>query len=223
MMNSTRLGALALVICMPLAAYTAPSARQDYRNAVLAKPDLRHGATLFNVCGSCHGTNGEGSADDDVPRIAGQFARAIIRQLVDYRHERRVDPQMQGIADRHVLRTPQDLADVAAYAAGLRARRPAATGRGEYLQLGAEIYASRCSSCHGEAGEGDSMTPIPRLAGQHYRYLLRQFHDALEGRRPRLMRSHERKLFDLDREALQGLADLLSREAPGYGEIRARR
>jgi cytochrome c553 len=52
---------------------------------------------------------------------------------------------------------------------------------------------------------------VPRLAGQHYAYLLRHLYDAIDGRRPQMSGSHAAMLKDLDRDALQGIADLLSR------------
>lgn len=115
--------------------------------------------------------------------------------------------------DGHLLRTAQDLADVAAHAASLRAATPPGTGQGAYLAQGTRLYATRCRSCHGDAGGGRAAdAQAPRLGGQHYAYLLRQFHDALDGRRPKLAQSHDQYLRDLDREGLQGLADFLSRQ-----------
>lgn len=223
--RSLRLACLLIgaIACLPLVASAASVAERDYADASRLKPDLRNGARLFESCAACHGGDGQGNDDDGVPRIAGQFPQIIIRQLVDYRHEKRIDSQMQAVADRHQWQGARDLADVAAYAAGLRTAQPAQTGRGEYLEAGARLYAARCAGCHGASGQGDGKDPVPRLAGQHYRYLLRQFHDALDGRRPQLGRSHGRILEDLDREGLQGLADLLSRMDASPEEPRAGR
>ena len=209
-----RLIPLTAAWCVPLVALAASSAQQDYFDAAASRPDLQNGAMLYAACAACHGASGEGNAVASVPRIAGQWPQVIIRQLVNYRHAQRMDPQMERNADRHLLGKAQDVADVAAYAASLRAPVPAQTGRGEYLALGAAIYGARCSGCHGAEGQGDAAAVVPRLAGQHEPYLLRQFHDALEGRRPQLGLSHDRYLHDLDRDALLGLADMLSR-APG--------
>lgn len=224
MMKPARCGALMAWALAPLVVLGAPSAQQDYLDAVRTKPDLQNGAALFGTCAACHGANGGGSADDNVPRIAGQFRQVVIRQLVDYRYDKRVDPQMQRIADRHQQLTARQMGDVAAFAASLQAGPPAVSGRADYLQPGAQAYARRCASCHGAAGEGDGAAVVPRLAGQHSRYLLRQFNDALDGRRPQLARSHGDYLQDLDREVLQGMADALSRMgvavAPGEGNAR---
>lgn len=199
-----------LLLLVPVMALSAASARQDLLDATRATPDVVHGEQLFGNCARCHGPEGAGSSADGVPRIAGQHPRVLIRQLVDYRHDRRMDPQMEAVAARHALQ-PQDMADLAAFIATLRPRALAQTGRGEFLEAGQQLYRARCGACHGARGQGERGEAVPRLAGQHYRYLLRQFHDALEGRRPLLAQSHERHLRDLDRDALPGLADLLSR------------
>jgi cytochrome c553 len=202
---------LVAALAMPLPAVAAASAQRDFQDAARAKPDPQHGAQLFTRCAACHGADGGGQINGNAPRLAGQLPQVLIRQLVDYRYASRRDPLMEPVADGHLLRTAQDIADVAAFAAALQPRTAAASGPGAYLEQGATLYAARCRSCHGVAGQGAADAPMPRLAGQHYAYLLRQFHDALDGRRPQLARSHDPLLRDLDRDGLQGLADVLSR------------
>jgi cytochrome c553 len=76
---------------------------------------------------------------------------------------------------------------------------------------GATAYAAQCASCHGPNGEGDDRGWVPRLAGQHSGYLMRQIHDAANGRRPPMSRDH-RKLFEkLDYDDIYGLTDYLAR------------
>lgn len=196
---------------MPLTVPAAPSAQQDYVDAAHARPDAIRGAQLYGNCANCHGPDGQGASDGSVPRIAGQLRAVIVRQLVDYRHARRSDPRMEHMADKHLLKDAQAIADVSAFISSLEPLAPAGTGSGTALEQGRQIYLGRCSSCHGRSAEGDAQAIAPRLAGQHYAYLLRQFRDALDGRRPRLADSHGHLLKDLDRDALQGLADSLSR------------
>jgi cytochrome c oxidase subunit 2 len=204
---------LAVVLALPAIALAAASAQQDYQDALRAKPDPQQGAQLFGACAKCHGADGGGNANGNAPRIAGQRAPVLIRQLVDYRYDKRRDPSMEPVMDGHLLQSAQDLADVAAHAATLRATAPPGTGAGAYVEQGRRLYATRCRSCHGDRGGGRAGDELaPRLGGQHYAYLLRQFHDALDGRRPKLAQSHDEYLRDLDREGLQGLADFLSRQ-----------
>jgi cytochrome c553 len=137
--------------------------------------------------------------------------RVLARQLVDYRHDKRWDRFMEHYADEHNLGDAQDLADVATYISNLAPVRTQSTGDGEFVTKGAQIYARACASCHGTKGQGYNLQGYPRLAGQHYNYLLRQMHDAVEGRRPNFSRAHVRLLARFDRSEFVGTADYLSR------------
>jgi cytochrome c553 len=84
-------------------------------------------------------------------------------------------------------------------------------GDGVHADDGARIFGSRCASCHGPRGVGSAQDAVPRLAGQHYGYLMRQMYDAVDGRRPALPRVHPRKIEPLDFEQVRAVADYLSR------------
>ena len=58
------------------------------------------------------------------------------------------------------------------------------------------------------------MTLVPRLAGQHYKYVLRQLHDTLEQRRPNMPPPHPQLFDPLQVDQLTGLADYLARLQP---------
>src|SRR5688572_14577596 len=47
---------------------------------------------------------------------------------------------------------------------------------------GAELFA-RCVACHGAEGNGDTNGSTPRIAGQHYRVLVKQLVDFRYGKR----------------------------------------
>jgi cytochrome c553 len=197
--------------CVPMTSNAAESARQEFSTAVRARPNLDRGAQLFRDCAACHGSDGNGSEDGGVPRIAGQHFRVLVRQLVDYRHETRWDIRMEHYAGRRLLADPQAIADVAGYAARLSRDMPRNVGDGVLVAHGAKVYAQRCAECHGAAGEGDNDATTPRLAGQHYEYLLRQMYDAVDGRRPNFSAGHVRILARLQRDDLVGVADFLAR------------
>lgn len=200
-----------LALALAPAALAASPAMQDFQEAIGKTPDAARGERLYVPCAGCHRPNGRGNMDGSVPLIAGQHLRVIIRQLADYRHARRWDPRMQHYADNHVLPDVQALADVAAHIAALDRAGTAGTGKGDQLPLGRSLYAQHCASCHGRTGEGDAETLAPRIAGQHYAYLLRQLHDAVEGRRPNFPAEHIRLLERFGRDELTGLADALAR------------
>jgi cytochrome c553 len=196
---------------LPLAVHGSPVPQQEFDQVLRSKPDLEHGEALFAACAACHGSQGGGVADYTVPAIAGQRFRVIARQLVDYRHDKRWDLRMQHFADQHHLSGPADIADVAAFVSRMPIVNAPDHGSGEFLQHGGELYARLCAACHGAAGEGDDRLDVPRLAGQHYAYLLRQMHDAVEHRRPNFPPDHIRLLKRLDFTDLTGVADYLSR------------
>lgn len=187
------------------------TARAELREALRATPDARRGQALFAPCATCHGTDGRGVTDGSVPMIAGQHYTVIVKQLVDYRHGQRWDMQMEHASRMAELAGSQDLADVAAFAATLPRGFVGAHGDGTSLARGTASYFERCERCHGPLGEGDAERGIPRLAGQHYGYLYRQFFDAVEGRRPNMNQLHDTLMRSLDREQIVGISDYLSR------------
>ncbi len=109
------------------------------------------------------------------------------------------------------LASGQDIADVAIFVASLPRGFAAGKGDGQDLGVGAAAYFERCERCHGPLGQGNAERAIPRLAGQHYGYLYRQFFDAVENRRPGLNRVHLDLMAPLDRTQITGISDYLSR------------
>src|SRR5687768_6247165 len=60
----------------------------EFRAAVALDADLAHGRELFAACAECHRADGSGSADGTIPVIAGQHVSVLVKQLVDFRHDR---------------------------------------------------------------------------------------------------------------------------------------
>lgn len=198
-----------------LRAASPPEEAASTREQVLAqirqhKPDLERGALLFNACAACHGSDGGGSPDGLVPRLAGQHASVVQKQLLEYRYDRRWDPRMQAVADQHSL-SAESIVDISAYISRLDRDVGIGTGDGALVRRGAADYSRSCRGCHGRAAQGDALRAVPRLAGQHYENLRRQIYDAIDGRRPNFSRSHIRLLARLDRDDIAGIADYLSR------------
>jgi len=198
-------------LVVPSFALAANEARRDLDLAKQAAPDPEHGAELYRACISCHGADGNGQANGNVPRIAGQHYSVLLKQIVDFRHGKRWDFRMEQIANQHNLEGPQDIADIAAYVTSLERSGSRGIGEGTYATDGAILYGQRCASCHRPDGSGDAAKAIPRLAGQHYDYLLRQMYDAVDGRRPTLDKVHSNKIEPLDFQQVRALADFLSR------------
>jgi cytochrome c553 len=198
-------------VLLPVLAFAFATARQELTDAMHSKPNLDRGAELFRNCAVCHGPMGGGTLDGGVPRIAGQHISVLAKQLVDYRHDRRWDIRMERVADKHHLGDAQAIADVATYAHQLKVDVPPGVGDGELLTHGAHVYEQRCQSCHGPSAQGNARQMVPRIAGQHYEYLLRQIYDGADGRRPNFSPFHIRLFSGLRRDDITGLSDYLSR------------
>jgi cytochrome c553 len=196
---------------LSLRAYAASTSRQELLDALHSKPSLDRGAELFRSCTACHGPLGTGTLDGGVPRIVGQHASVLAKQLVDYRHDRRWDLRMEHFADGHHLVNAQAIADITAYINQLQISSVPGVGSGEWVEHGSRVYAQQCSSCHGPSAQGNANKLIPQLAGQHYEYLMRQIYDAVDRRRPNFPATHIRLLARLQRDDIVGLADYLSR------------
>jgi cytochrome c553 len=205
---------LGVAVMLPMVSFAVATARQELQQALRSKPNLDHGAELFRNCAVCHGPQGGGTRDGGVPRIAGQHISVLAKQLVDYRHDRRWDIRMEHFADKHHLSDGQAIADVTAYIHQLTADAPPGVGDGELAPHGFNVYDRLCNTCHGKTAEGDAKRMVPRIAGQHYDYLMRQIYDATDGRRPNFPVVHVRLLAHLDRRDIVGLADYLSRIDP---------
>ena len=188
----------------------------DFRAAVMLEPNLPHGAELFPTCGACHAADGQGTADGSVPAIAGQHVSVIVKQLVDFRHDRRWDERMRNFASQHNLAGPQDLLDVAAYAESLPrwTRLEGGTGDSSRLKEGYVAYHRDCAGCHGPLGLGELRRMRPRLAGQHYRYLMKQLDETAAGGRPGMDDEHVRLIKAFSAAERSGVADYLSRLSP---------
>jgi cytochrome c553 len=201
---------------VPAAAQTVESraARdREFAVALRLEPDLSRGAALFGTCAACHGSDGRGSDDGEIPAIAAQHAGVLLKQLADFRHDMRWNERMRHFTDRHHLDGAQDLADVAAYVAGLP-RTPARVsdiGDGMSLAEGTSAYFMRCERCHGALGQGNPLRFRPRLSGQHYAYLLRQLEETAGGSRPGMDSEHVMLLQPMAPSQLRGIADYLSR------------
>lgn len=202
----------AMVAALSATLVQAASIPQQVYSEVLASPvDTARGGQLFRGCAACHGGNGAGSMDGLVPAIAGQHFRVLVRQLVDYRYSKRWDPRMETVARGHLLPDVAAIASVATYISQMPRPPVLGLGDGENVAYGGQVYARSCASCHGVSGQGEADKGIPRIAGQHYAYLLRQLYDAVDHRRPNFSSDHVRLLKSFQYADFVGVSDYIAR------------
>jgi cytochrome c553 len=99
----------------------------------------------------------------------------------------------------------------------LPSQRTKQFGTGEFTGLGAQVYHRACESCHGAGAEGNDRLRQPRLAGQHYGYLVKQVDAMIRGTRYNLNWDHAALLKSLTEQEIAGLADYVARQAPDSG------
>jgi cytochrome c553 len=138
----------------------------------LAIGDADAGQAKAAVCAACHSVDGN-SVVPNWPKLAGQHADYLQRQLALIKGGDRNVPEMAGIV---ISLTEQDMADIAVYyssqttSAGLTDEALRQSGQLLYRSGNADTDIPACTSCHGPAGEGNPLSGYPQLAGQHTVY-----------------------------------------------------
>lgn len=132
-------------------------------------------AIAAGSCFLCHGLHGE-TTSPIYPRLAGQNARYIEKQLRDFREGRRTGGGMEAQAAKL---SDADVAAVALYfsrqkSEPLPASDPAAVERGRAVFHSGKPSAGviACANCHGRDAHGAES--LPRLAGQQPAYIVEQ-------------------------------------------------
>lgn len=137
----------------------------------LADDKARTEEIVMGKCFICHGVDGE-SSSPVFPRLAGQHAAYVERQLADYKSGRRKSSAMQPMVE------DLSAADFKLLGLYFESRKPQAhkVEDAELAQVGRFIFVrgnpysgvAACATCHGLTGGGTET--LPRLAGQHAQY-----------------------------------------------------
>ena len=158
------------------------------------------GKTKAAVCVECHGPNGN-SPSPQFPILAGQTARYLYLQLRDFKEGRREAGVMQPLVQNL---SREDMLDLAAYFAG---QRPLDTkfkvDPAKALRGRKKAEETLCTMCH--LGGFKGQNEIPRVAGQHHDYIVKQLQDFKAGRRTNdagNMSSVSKTLVDQDMDDL---------------------
>lgn len=151
------------------------------RSRTLGDYQVAGNVLAVQVCGSCHGVNGQ-SQSPMIPNLAGQQKDYLVNQLQDYRDRSRSNEYavlyMWGMAGPLTDKQIQELANYFSEQRPVKLNTQVTPNA--KLTRGKEIFENgipgqgviQCNSCHGRGGEG--MASFPRLAGQKAFYLSQQ-------------------------------------------------
>ena len=171
------------------------------------KVDLTRADEIVSArCHLCHGKDGA-SASPVYPRLAGQHAEYIAKQLSDFKSGKRKSDTMKSQVEDLM---PAEMQSLGAFFESKKTS--ARTGRDtDLIAVGKYVFnrgnsfsgVPACASCHGAQGHG---TPqLPRLAGQHPRYLeeqLKQFNTRERNNDNAVMHTIASKLSELEKHAV---------------------
>ena len=137
--------------------------------ALLQAQDLQAGKATAAVCAACHGEDGN-AVIPGYPTLAGQTWRYIYVQLKDYKEGRRSHPIMTPMASNL---SRAEMVNVANYFASFPLKPNGFVANEAKVKLGkAKADETLCTMCH--MGGFSGQNEIPRVAGQHYAYVVEQ-------------------------------------------------
>lgn len=172
--------------------------------------DIEAGKEASAACAGCHGANGN-STVGNFPKLAGQGAKYLVKQMNDIKSGDRAVVEMTGILDGL---SAQDFNNIAAFyqsqaiSGGQAKEELVEKGEALYRAGNPATNVAACAACHGPAGAGIELALFPALAGQHADYITKQLKDFRSGKRAndgvdlRVMRSVAARLSDKEIEAL---------------------
>lgn len=181
--------------------------------------DAAAGEQKSAVCAACHGADGNSSVGQN-PKLAGQNANYLVKQMLDIKEGRREVALMTGMLDGM---DEGDIEDIAAFYAEQEITLEGADpdlveqGRQIYRSGIAELGVAACSACHSPTGSGNAQAGFPALGGQHAVYIDSQMRAFRSGERDNdgqsaMMRTVSERLTDGEIEALASYISGLSGE-----------
>jgi cytochrome c553 len=177
-------------------------------NLLLAEGDAAAGQAKSALCGSCHGLDGNSLMAMN-PKLAGQSARYMVKQLQEFKSGARESAIMSSMV---LSLSDQDMEDIAAWYSSqqptIQGANPESIELAErlYRAGNSEIAVAACSACHSPTGKGNAPAGFPLLSGQHAEYTLQQLKNFRSGARQNdgsaMMRTVVERLTDKELEAL---------------------
>lgn len=179
-----------------------------FSNMLHAQADIDAGKTKTAACSACHGADGN-SPSNLYPKLAGQHATYLDKQLQQFQNGERSDPIMSAMA---ATLSQQDRQDIAAYYKAQTTSPEVVSAdiadAGQKLYMGGDLQRNipACSACHGPRGNGLALAKFPKISGQHPAYLksqLEKFRSKLRNNdQNSMMTDIAAKLNDADIELL---------------------
>jgi len=181
------------------------------------------------ACMACHGPDGNSAAlpagTEQWPKLAGQEADYIAKQLGDFKANKRSNAQMSPQAQAVAV---ADIPDIAAFFAAQHVKPNEAgpqdtLAQGEKLFLkgkGKGSFVPACIGCHGINGAGSSNWKMftkptqlhaPAIGGQHASYVTKQLKSFRDGSRSNDTASVMRKVAaQLNDKEIAAVADYVA-------------
>ncbi|MCV2886555.1 cytochrome c4 [Aestuariibacter sp. AA17] len=186
-----------------------------FTSSAFAEGNPEAGKNKAAACAACHGNDGN-SAIDMNPKLAGQHASYLEKQLMDFRlasktggAEGRNNAVMNGMA---AGLSDQDIKDISAFFASQEAT--SGTTPEDVIEAGEQLYRggdmergiTACIACHGPRGNGMGLANFPDISGQHTAYIKSQLELFRSGDRANdpngMMRDIAKRLTDKDIEII---------------------
>jgi cytochrome c553 len=174
-----------------------------------AKGDPAKGQQIAStICAACHNADGN-SVIPANPKLAGQHAEYVAKQLAEFKKSDRKNAIMLGMA---AALSPEDMNNLGAYFAEQKPL-PGTAGDKNLIPFGQKLYKGgnqatgvpACAACHGPDGAGIPVQ-FPRLAGQHAEYVLTQLTTFRSGERAndaaKMMRAVAARMTDQEMKAV---------------------
>ncbi len=180
-----------------------------------AQGDINAGKLKAATCIACHGNDGN-AVIAQYPKLAGQHADYLTKQLVDYKlaltsggTQGRSNAVMAGMT---AALSVTDMKDLGAYFSSLPIS--ANTTPEAVIAIAEPLYRfgdpergiAGCISCHESRGNGTSLAGFPKISGQNAEYTALQLQEFRAGTRNNdlnsMMRSIAAKLTDNEIKAL---------------------
>jgi cytochrome c553 len=180
----------------------------DHAPAAPVADPAKGQAIAAAVCVACHNADGNSTIPTN-PKLAGQHAEYLFKQMKNFKSAERANPIMNGMIAAY---DENQMRDLSAWFAAQK-YRPDNSKNPDTINLGQKIYRGgnpakglpACAGCHGPAGAGIP-AQFPRIAGQFSDYVETQLKSFRAGERAndpnKMMRMVADKLSDNDIKAV---------------------